>query len=90
MVNTLVKIFLIILSKTLFRINTFIHGLTFIGSMCIYNFYIYKIKAFNYDRVRLWHNLSLLAVVWLALLSILDIYTEENLTFIVLMFTGWV
>ena len=86
----MIKIFLIILGKTLFRIDTFIHGFSFIGIMCAYNFYIYRIKAFNYDRVRLWHNLSLLAVLWLALLSILDIITEENLTYVILMVTGWV
>ena len=89
MVKTVVQIVFIIFTKTLIRVNEILHGFIFIAIMWLYIYFNFKIKAFNYDRAWLWHILSLYAVLWLAILWMLDKHTDENLTYVILMFTGW-
>ena len=48
-----------------------------------------KFRAFNYARVWFWHMLSLCGVLWLGLMTTLDMLTVEHLSYIGLLFAGW-
>jgi hypothetical protein len=48
-----------------------------------------KYKPFNYARVSMWHSISLAGLYWLALINTLDHMSDENQTYIILLFTGW-
>lgn len=80
---------LIALSKTLGRVRKMEHGIIFIIVMLNYVLAMFKIRAFNYDRVRMWHIITLICVLWLAILTVVDLNTAEHLAWVVLMFVGW-
>lgn len=61
----------------------------FIVVMLLYIYFNLKVRAFNYDRIWMWHVISLSGVLWLAIMSQLDLMTSEHLAYVVLMFLGW-
>ncbi|CAG9319095.1 unnamed protein product [Blepharisma stoltei] len=90
MIKTIIQIILIVMNKTVKRTQDITHGILFILVMIIYIVFLFKFKPYNYSRFNLWQNLSLIGVVWLALLSIVVLGTKGNsLILTVFLFLGW-
>ncbi|CAG9332930.1 unnamed protein product [Blepharisma stoltei] len=69
MVKTMVQIILIVMNKTVKRAQSALHGALFLIVMLIYISFLHKFKPYNYARFSWWQTLILIAVVWLAFLS---------------------
>lgn len=81
---------LVVLVKTVAKSDSKIHGILYLILMLGYITLNWKIRAFNYPRVWIWHFLSLFAVIWIAMLALLDLSTEEHTAYVALLFTGLV
>jgi hypothetical protein len=54
-----------------------------------YAFLNKKLPTYNYERVWFWNLLAHFAVIWIALLTILNQLTNDNLIWVVCLFAGW-
>ena len=57
--------------------------------MVVYIMINFKVRAFNYGRMCFWQMLSLFGVLWVGLISTLDLLTAEHLAYVILLFVGW-
>ncbi|CAG9319136.1 unnamed protein product [Blepharisma stoltei] len=90
MVKSIVQMMLITLNKTLKRASDISHGIVFIVIMTAYVWYILKYNAFNYGRFNFWQALSLIVVIWLALLSVILLSAGGNsIVYITILIVGW-
>lgn len=89
MVKSCVQVTLIAFAKTLGRVQPFTHGIVFIIVMVVYTLSCLRVPSFNYPRVRMWHCISLIAVCWLSMLTVCDLYTDEHTAYVVLLIVGW-
>ncbi|CAG9318589.1 unnamed protein product [Blepharisma stoltei] len=90
MVKSVAQTILIVLAKTLKRSSDISHGVAFVILMMTYIAIISRIKSYNYDRFNLWQFLSLIAVVWLALLSTFYIgFGGNSIVFLAALGAGW-
>ncbi|CAG9319127.1 unnamed protein product [Blepharisma stoltei] len=90
MVKTIIQVALIVMNKTVKRAQDITHGVLFIAVMIIYIVFLYKFKPYNYSRFNLWQNLSLIGVVWLAILSTVALGTKGNSVILtIFLFVGW-
>jgi hypothetical protein len=80
---------LVVLAKTILRSNAFAHEFTYLILFAAYIAVNYRIKAFNYPRLWMWHFLGLIGVLWIALLATLNSLASSHVVFVVLLFTGW-
>ena len=90
MIKSAFQMTLVVLVKTVAKSDSKIHGILYLILMLGYITLNWKIRAFNYPRVWIWHFLSLFAVIWIAMLALLDLSTEEHTAYVALLFTGLV
>ncbi|CAG9318585.1 unnamed protein product [Blepharisma stoltei] len=91
MVKSVAQTLLVVLAKTLKRASNISHGVIFIVIMMIYVAIIVKIKSYNYGRFHLWQVLSLIAVVWLALISTWNLGIGGNpIAYYAFLVFGWI
>ena len=81
---------LVVLVKTVAKSDREIHGFLYLILMLGYIALNWRIKAFNYPRIWMWHFLSLFAVIWISLLALMDLLYEEHTAFVIWLFVGWV
>ncbi|CAG9319128.1 unnamed protein product [Blepharisma stoltei] len=90
MVKTIIQVALIVMNKTVKRAQDITHGALFVLVMIIYIAFLFKFKPYNYSRFNLWQNLSLIGVVWLAILSTIALGAKGNSAILtVLLCAGW-
>ena len=91
--KNVVRIILIVCSKTLFRKDEVLHAFVFIAIMIAYIAFNYRVKAYNYERVQFWHIMSLFAILWLAFILLMKLILKadknELLAYILLINVGW-
>ncbi|CAG9319672.1 unnamed protein product [Blepharisma stoltei] len=78
MVKTVVQTTLIVLNKTVKRSTDIGHGIVFIIIMTIYVIFIFRFKPYNYARYSWWQGLTLIGVIWLALLSTIELGLRDH------------
>ncbi|CAG9319100.1 unnamed protein product [Blepharisma stoltei] len=90
MVKTVIQVLLIAMNKTVRRAQDITHRILFIFVMIFYVVFLLKFKPYNYPRFNLWQNLSLIGVVWLAILSTIALGVKVNsIILTILLFIGW-
>ncbi|CAG9325306.1 unnamed protein product [Blepharisma stoltei] len=92
MVKTVVQTSLIVLNGTAKRSFDIAHGLIFIVFMAFYALFIFKIKPYNYSRFSWWQGMSIIGVIWLALLSFPGLITNNwnlSISLFVVLLSGW-
>lgn len=91
MVKTVLQICLIVLSKTVKLTNHTAHCFIFLGFMGAFIAFSLKFPCFGYKRTQLWHVLSLIAVVWASILTVIYSLTgTDRITlFIGVLAGGW-
>ncbi|CAG9332857.1 unnamed protein product [Blepharisma stoltei] len=93
MVKTVIQTTLIVMSITLKRSYAIPHGIIFILIMTAYTVFIFKFKPYNYPRFSWWQGVSMIGVVWLALLSMIGRKAEGKDLSVVLLISlnvGWI
>ncbi|CAG9319078.1 unnamed protein product [Blepharisma stoltei] len=90
MVKTVVQIIFIVMNKTVKRAETTVHGILYIVIMIAYITFLFIYKPYNYPRVCWWQALSLIGVVWLAILSTISANIQANyLYYFLSLCLGW-
>ncbi|CAG9319518.1 unnamed protein product [Blepharisma stoltei] len=93
MMKTIIQTILIVLNKTVKRASDIGHGIIFIVVMIVYIAFIFKFRPYNYARFSLWQGISLIGVVWLALLSTIGLGFQSSnfLTpLLLILISGWI
>jgi hypothetical protein len=89
MIKSVAQIAFIVFKKTVYRTNEGAHAILFMFSFVMYLIFNIKHKAFGYERVWMWHVLSLFGVLWLALLATINYFLGGyNIVYTVLLFLG--
>ncbi|CAG9325308.1 unnamed protein product [Blepharisma stoltei] len=92
MVKTVVQTSLIVLNGTVKRSFDITHGLIFIVFMAFYAVFIFKFKPYNYSRFSWWQGLSVIGIIWLALLSLPGLITNNqnlSISLFAVLLLGW-
>ncbi|CAG9325303.1 unnamed protein product [Blepharisma stoltei] len=92
MVKTVVQTTLIVLNETVKRSSDIAHGLIFIIFMIFYAVFTFKFKPYNYSRFSWWQGLSIIGVIWLAMISMSGyIKNDQNLyiSLFAVLLSGW-
>ncbi|CAG9319671.1 unnamed protein product [Blepharisma stoltei] len=93
MVKTVVQTALIVLNKTVKRSSDVGHGVVFIFIMIIYVAFIFRFKPYNYARFSWWQGLTLVGVVWLAILSTIELGVQDHnisTVLLIILIFGWI
>ena len=77
MIKTMYQVAIIVMSKTLKAVHDLTHTILFLCVTGLFCAVTMKWRPYGYGRPNLWHSISLLSVVWLTLLSLLDILVGE-------------
>ncbi|CAG9336096.1 unnamed protein product [Blepharisma stoltei] len=92
MAKTVIQTFVIVLDQSVKRSSKIVHGIIFIIVMSAYAVFIFKFKPYNYPRFSWWQGLSIIGVIWLALLSLTGLIANIKNREIILLMTlifGW-
>ncbi|CAG9331435.1 unnamed protein product [Blepharisma stoltei] len=90
MIKAVVQVVIIVLNKTLKRSSNIAHGFLFTFLMMLYIGCFYKFKAYKYGRFNLWHQLSLVGVAWVSLLSTINfLILGSSFPWISFIIGGW-
>ncbi|CAG9315213.1 unnamed protein product [Blepharisma stoltei] len=91
MAKTIIQITLIVMNKTVKRAEAATHGFLFLLVLLIYVIFIFKNKPYNYPRFSWWQGVSIIGVIWLGLMTTIDILVKsKSFPWIALVIGGWV
>jgi hypothetical protein len=90
MLKSVFQVVLIILNKTLKKSSPAAHSLVFIAFLALYSFLIVLKDSYNYPRLRLWHRLGGIGLVFLTLIWIFNEYLyKKKVVWLPVLFIGW-
>lgn len=92
MVRVILELILVVIYKTLRKVNEVLHAVVFLILISVYIIYLIIYPPFNYARASCWKILSMLCVLWLSLVAVLNdqlcIYCVLSPSIVLIL--GWV
>ena len=88
--KSVLQIILLLLGKTVKVANPLVHSCLFIGFMVLWLEFSLKTTCYNYRRTDSWHALSLIAVLWAAVISLIQTFPGFTYPIIwIVLLGGW-
>jgi hypothetical protein len=87
--KTVFQVLIIVISKTVGETDYTAHIICYTMAFLLFTTLNFRIIAFNYDYLWIWHMCTLLCILWLEVMIVLDTHTTEHLAYVILLFAGW-
>jgi hypothetical protein len=91
LLKSVLQVFLVILSKTAKQVNQIAHACVFMGCIAALLVFSLRFTCYGYKRTQLWHLLSLIALIWSTIISLIStlLHASHSIILIAVLMSGW-